>query len=102
MREHSYELYLGPEYTAYTPKEIREQHNPPAPSRKRGPKCAWRKPVFMLSKEGKTLAWFESVADAANKTGINSKCISSVLRKRTRTAGGYRWEYDNRFLKPPK
>ncbi len=56
----------------------------------------------MLSKEGKTLAWFESVADAANKTGINSKCISSVLRKRTRTAGGYRWEYDNRFLKPPK
>lgn len=39
---------------------------------------------------------FNSMAEASRETGINISCISDCLKKRQKTAGGYRWEYFNK------
>lgn len=54
---------------------------------------AWRKPIKQL-KNGKVIKIYESTSQAQKETGIDSKQINGVLRKRRKTAGGYGWEYD--------
>ena len=36
---------------------------------------------------------YESLASASKETGINIRSISHCLTRRTKTAGGYRWDY---------
>ena len=36
---------------------------------------------------------YESLIAASKETGISAGSISSCLTRRTKTAGGYRWDY---------
>lgn len=51
-----------------------------------------RKPVCQIY-DGKIIAEFDSIRDAGRSTGIAHQLIVSVLRGRSRVAGGYGWEY---------
>ena len=56
-----------------------------------------RKPVTQYNLEGIKLARFDSISIAAHTTGvcrinINNCCLKKIGSK---TAGGYRWEYEN-------
>ena len=60
------------------------------------------KPVLQYSADGTTLlAQYESFADASRATGVSVSGISACCKgrktytNRTRTAGGFRWEYSN-------
>ena len=60
------------------------------------------KPVLQYSADGATLlAQYESFADASRATGVSVSGISACCKgrktytNRTRTAGGFRWEYSN-------
>ena len=55
-----------------------------------------RKAIRQFSYDGEYIATYESIEDAANKTGINISNISACLtRSNYLTAGGFRWYYDN-------
>lgn len=51
------------------------------------------KPVFQISKLGEILCCYESTADASRKTGIGQGSISNVCSGRTKSAGGFCWQY---------
>lgn len=60
-------------------------------------RCAMQKwkPVRMISLEdGRIITVFSSAKEAELRTGISRKTISSVCRCKTKTAGGYKWEFD--------
>lgn len=42
---------------------------------------------------------FDSIGDAKRKTGINTSCIINVCKGTQKTAGGYRWQYYEDYLK---
>ena len=52
-------------------------------------KARFQKPIICIE-TGET---FESVKSAAIKAGVNHSSISQVLNGKTKTAGGYHWEY---------
>ena len=51
------------------------------------------KPIRQLSIDGNVINEFKNGQEAENKTGICRKNISSVLRNKSKTAGGFRWDY---------
>ena len=51
-----------------------------------------RKPVYQMA-DGMIVAEFDCIRDAERATGISHQNIASVLRGRSRVAGGYGWEY---------
>lgn len=55
--------------------------------------------VKQLSLEGKEIAVFDKMKDAAKKTGTNYGDISNCCRGRKKTANGFIWKYENSKLK---
>lgn len=51
------------------------------------------KPIIQFDRQGNFIAEFESLMDAERKLGICSQNICSVLKGRTKTAGGYIFRY---------
>lgn len=51
-----------------------------------------RRPVALFF-EGREVAWFPSVKDAASLTGIGETCIARCARGEVASCGGYRAEY---------
>ena len=51
----------------------------------------YRTPVAQIDSHGHIVAVFESLWEAFMITGINAGCISLVMRKKRRLAGGYNW-----------
>ena len=43
--------------------------------------------------DGTFVNTYESIRDAERKTGINHYSIGDALRGRTKTSGGFKWEY---------
>ncbi len=52
------------------------------------------KPILQYTEEGELVSKFSSQAEAAEKTEICRSSISAALRGKTKTAGGFKWEYD--------
>lgn len=52
----------------------------------------FKKPVKQL-KNGLVIAVFNSVKEAAEALGINPNSISNTLTGRSKTAGGFKWEF---------
>ena len=50
------------------------------------------KPVLQL-KDGKVIARFDSICDAARRTNLFPSCISDVCRGKNKKTGGYGWRY---------
>ena len=74
-------------------KENRKDPNFQA-KRLEGLRKALCKPLLQYTKEGELVSKFSSRKEASEKTGIGKTSISAALRGKTRTAGGFRWEYD--------
>ena len=55
---------------------------------------ALSKPVLQVSKSGKVIARFLSAMEAGRRTGIRQGSISHCCNKERKTAGGYRWEFE--------
>ena len=51
----------------------------------------YKTPVAQIDRHGHIVAVFESLWEAFMITGINAGCISLVMRKKRRSAGGYNW-----------
>ena len=52
------------------------------------------KPLLQYTEEGELVSRFSSQKEAVEKTGIRQSYISKALTGRTKTAGGFKWEYD--------
>lgn len=52
-----------------------------------------KKKIVQYDKDGNYITEYESLAMAAQKTGINLGNISQVCAKKRKTAGGYIWKY---------
>lgn len=50
-------------------------------------------PVRLVSLDGKTLATYDSIEQAARDTGYGYTGIKSALKRHSRTMTGYYWEY---------
>ena len=55
---------------------------------------ARQKPLLQYTKEGELVSKFSSGKEASEKTGIRQSSISNALTGRLKTAGGFKWEYD--------
>lgn len=53
----------------------------------------FKKPVKQIE-NGIVIAIFPSIVEAAEALGINCRSISNTLTGRSKTAGGYKWQYD--------
>jgi len=54
-----------------------------------------KKPVNQFTLDGEKIASYPSVKEAARETGLGATGIGNCLSRRTKTSGGYKWEYDN-------
>lgn len=52
-----------------------------------------KKPIIQLDREGKMIQEYSSLKEAEEKTSVKTKNISACLVGRTKTAGGYIWNY---------
>ena len=53
-----------------------------------------RKPVIQLTKYGKPIQRFESIAQAAKATKVDNTSIVNVCKSKQHSAGGYQWKYE--------
>lgn len=53
------------------------------------------KPIIQYSLNGDKLAEFEGTHDAARKLNINPGNINNALKGRIKTAGGFKWKYND-------
>lgn len=51
------------------------------------------KKINMLDLDGKILKTFDSITQASNEMGFNSRAINNCLKGRTKKSSGYKWEY---------
>ncbi len=51
------------------------------------------RPVIQYTRDGKEIATYPSVKDAACETGANANCIGAVCRGERNHSGGYVWRY---------
>lgn len=58
-----------------------------------------RRAVKQISLDGKQIAVFDKMKDAAKKTGTNYGSIANCCRGKIKTANGFIWKYDNSKLK---
>lgn len=61
---------------------------------KKGKSHCRSKIVIQFSKEGKELNRFYGTLEAGRKTGVSAKSISAVALGKNKTAGGYKWIYE--------
>ena len=61
-----------------------------------------RRAVKQFSLDGKEIAVFDKMEDAAKKTGTNYGSIANCCRGKIKTANGFIWRYENSKLKPKK
>lgn len=52
------------------------------------------KPVVQFDKERKIIRRYKSIMDAQRQTGIPNGSIGDCLHHRSKTAGGYLWDYE--------
>lgn len=64
-------------------------------------KGSYEKPVYKYDGDGSFLFEYKSIADAARKTGISEENIRSVIRRKTKSAGGFQWSRTNHSNPPP-
>lgn len=50
-------------------------------------------------KDGKKIATFDSIAEAARQCNLKRTNIKEVVCGRNKTAGGYQWTYNSEVLK---
>lgn len=74
---------------------MENMHNPVSRKRFEAASKRIQKPVCQYTKDGNLVNVFESITDAAIKTGINlgniGSCVSGNIKHHT--AGGYMWKY---------
>lgn len=70
--------------------------NPEVRKKVQGSNNGMARKIEQLSVDDEILEKFDSLIDAQNKTGISFKSISKVLRGTNKTAGGYKWRYQER------
>lgn len=63
----------------------------------------WGIPIHQISMSGNVIAKYPSIKVASQITGINRNNISTVINKKRKSAGGYKWEvigniYENKDL----
>lgn len=58
------------------------------------------KEIVQLSLDGEILNYFPSAAEAARKLKINRGNITSCCLLERKTAGGYKWKYNDKLCKP--
>ena len=51
------------------------------------------KPIIQYDKNNNFIKEYKSIKDASRETGISWVAISNCLRKKTKTSGGYKWNY---------
>lgn len=51
------------------------------------------KPILQLSLDGKPIARFDGLSQAAGKLGISASHICCCLKGRRKTCAGYKWQY---------
>ena len=59
----------------------------------RGKKCIFSKPIIQLSLKGEYIRTWDCARDVYRELGICYRTISSVLKGRGHTAGGFKWKY---------
>ena len=59
----------------------------------RGPWSCVPKPILRVNAKGQSLEYFPSMAEAERQTGISSRRICDVCRRKRRTAGNSFWKY---------
>ena len=57
------------------------------------PLAPYRAPINQITKEGKIINTYPTIAEASRQTGIGSTCIGNVLRGWSKSAGGYVWKF---------
>ena len=50
--------------------------------------------ILQITHEGQLVGRYQTTADASRKTDIDNGSICKVLKGHRRTAGGFRWEYE--------
>lgn len=70
-------------------------HKTHSESYKRIISLRWSKPVFQISLSGEIIAKYKSTVEAECITGVSDGNISSVCCGRRKTAGGFKWSYEN-------
>ena len=53
------------------------------------------KPIIQLDKNNNIIKKYKSIMDASRDTGILFVSISNCLRGKSKTSGGYKWDYQN-------
>ena len=53
------------------------------------------KPIIQLDKNNNVIREYKSIMDASRDTGILFVAISNCLRSKSKTSGGYKWDYQN-------
>lgn len=76
--------FLGKTHSAATRKKISE--------RVRASHCG-RRAVEQMTMTGEHVARFDSISEAAAKTGVDASAISKCCREKLRSSGGFRWNY---------
>jgi group I intron endonuclease len=57
-----------------------------------------KKAVVQLTTDSQYIATFDSMAEAMLKTGVNSAYISKCCRGTSKTAGGFKWIYTDKYF----
>ena len=64
-------------------------------ARETGLQGYYKRKVCQIDQEENVVARFESITEAAKKTGIDSRLICNVCKGKRRTTGGFFWCYEN-------
>lgn len=62
----------------------------------------WGIPIHQISMSGTVIAKYPSIKIASQITGINRNNISTVINKKRKSAGGYRWEIIGNIYENPE
>ena len=58
------------------------------------------KPVYQIDKDcGMIIRWWDSIADASRKLGLDETLIGRVCKRKGQTAGGFYWRYADEYDK---
>jgi hypothetical protein len=59
----------------------------------------YERAVNRLTLEGKFINEYPTTRDAAKDNNISSESITNCCRGRQKSAAGYKWEYNNKYIK---
>jgi len=63
------------------------------------PESSSSKPILQLTKDDKVIKKFKSLTEAFKETGIKKTNISNCLTGLSKSAGGFKWKYNNKTNK---